>query len=200
MGTVMLTNVGMTGGLSVWIIPKSMHNLCIGIGSINKGELMDIAIIISITSLLIACISASWTIYEKIFLRPRSKVTADISIIKSVDYESKPMVAITITNYGPGSIIIEFIHAEKRYCFGKMRKKNKYAFITEDYTNPGNHKLPYEISQYRYMTQFLPFEKDCILDGEFSFIGFKDSINRIHYISKNNMKELFKKYRNEFGE
>ena len=46
MGTVIVTNVGMTGGVSGWIIPKTMHNLAIGIGSINKrpwvvnGEIM----------------------------------------------------------------------------------------------------------------------------------------------------------------
>lgn len=36
MGTAILTNIGMVGNISGWIIPKSMHNLCIGIGSINK--------------------------------------------------------------------------------------------------------------------------------------------------------------------
>jgi pyruvate/2-oxoglutarate dehydrogenase complex dihydrolipoamide acyltransferase (E2) component len=36
MGTVMITNVGMAGNISGWIIPKSIHNLSIGIGSICK--------------------------------------------------------------------------------------------------------------------------------------------------------------------
>ena len=36
MGTVMVTNVGMAGNISGWIIPKSIHNLSIGIGSICK--------------------------------------------------------------------------------------------------------------------------------------------------------------------
>ncbi|KAA3609196.1 MAG: dehydrogenase [Calditrichaeota bacterium] len=34
MGTVIVTNVGMFGSFAGWIIPKSIHNLCIGIGSI----------------------------------------------------------------------------------------------------------------------------------------------------------------------
>ncbi len=36
MGTVMLTNIGTAGSFSGWIIPKSIHNLCIGVGSVNK--------------------------------------------------------------------------------------------------------------------------------------------------------------------
>ncbi len=36
MGTVILTNIGTAGSFSGWIIPRSMHNLCIGIGSVNK--------------------------------------------------------------------------------------------------------------------------------------------------------------------
>jgi pyruvate/2-oxoglutarate dehydrogenase complex dihydrolipoamide acyltransferase (E2) component len=36
MGTVMVTNIGMVGRFSGWILPKSIHNLCFGIGSISK--------------------------------------------------------------------------------------------------------------------------------------------------------------------
>ena len=36
MGTVMVTNIGTAGKFPVWILPKSIHNLCIGIGSISK--------------------------------------------------------------------------------------------------------------------------------------------------------------------
>ena len=36
MGTVMVTNIGTAGALSGWIIPKSIHNLSFGLGSINK--------------------------------------------------------------------------------------------------------------------------------------------------------------------
>lgn len=36
MGTVMVTNIGMVGNIHGWIVPKTMHNLCVGVGSINK--------------------------------------------------------------------------------------------------------------------------------------------------------------------
>ncbi len=36
MGTVIITNAGMTGGTSGWIIPRTMHNLAVGIGTVNK--------------------------------------------------------------------------------------------------------------------------------------------------------------------
>ncbi len=36
MGTVIITNVGLSGGVSGWILPKTMHNLAFGIGSIRK--------------------------------------------------------------------------------------------------------------------------------------------------------------------
>jgi pyruvate/2-oxoglutarate dehydrogenase complex dihydrolipoamide acyltransferase (E2) component len=35
-GTAMVTNVGMSGNHSGWIIPRSIHNLCIGVGSVCK--------------------------------------------------------------------------------------------------------------------------------------------------------------------
>lgn len=36
MGTVIVTGIKMTGNTQGWILPKSIHNLCFGIGSINK--------------------------------------------------------------------------------------------------------------------------------------------------------------------
>ena len=36
MGTVIVTNTGMVGAASGWIIPRTIHNLAIGIGSVNK--------------------------------------------------------------------------------------------------------------------------------------------------------------------
>jgi len=36
MGTALITSVGAAGHLSGWIIPKSMHNLCFGLGPIAK--------------------------------------------------------------------------------------------------------------------------------------------------------------------
>lgn len=34
MGTVIVTNIGMSGKFPGWIIPKSIHNLCFGVGTI----------------------------------------------------------------------------------------------------------------------------------------------------------------------
>ena len=36
MGTVIVTNIGMAGRFPGWILPKSLHNLCFGIGSVVK--------------------------------------------------------------------------------------------------------------------------------------------------------------------
>lgn len=36
MGTAIITSVGLTGGVSGWILPKSIHNLGFGVGSIVK--------------------------------------------------------------------------------------------------------------------------------------------------------------------
>jgi len=36
MGTVMVTNIGFSGNVCGWIVPKSLHNLVIGLGSISK--------------------------------------------------------------------------------------------------------------------------------------------------------------------
>ena len=36
MGTVMVTNIGLSGNASGWIVPKSVHNLVIALGSVNR--------------------------------------------------------------------------------------------------------------------------------------------------------------------
>lgn len=56
MGTVMVTTVGMAGRFPGWILPKSLHNLCVGIGSIVRkpwvhGEKVEIREILNLTVL-----------------------------------------------------------------------------------------------------------------------------------------------------
>jgi pyruvate/2-oxoglutarate dehydrogenase complex dihydrolipoamide acyltransferase (E2) component len=54
MGTVMVTNIAMAGSFSGWILPKSIHNLSFGIGSVIKkpwviGNKIEIREILNLT-------------------------------------------------------------------------------------------------------------------------------------------------------
>ncbi len=153
-----------------------------------------LTVVLSIVALIISIIAILWTVYEKIFLKPRSKVTGLISFIKHGDYESKSMLTLNLVNYGPGKIIIESIAAHNLKLFGKLLKRNTYAFIINDYTNEYNCKLPHEIEQYQRLTQFLPINKKKLFDEPMNRFGFKDTIGRFHFIKKSSMKKLIKEY------
>lgn len=78
---------------------------------------MDIETAISLLSLSLSVASFSWVIYEKILLRPRTKVVAGIVFVSEANRESESLVEISLTNYGPGEVVIESIFGEKKYIF-----------------------------------------------------------------------------------
>jgi hypothetical protein len=153
-----------------------------------------LTITLSLISLVISLSAILWTIYEKIYLKPRSRVTGQISFIKQGKYESESMVSLTIINLGPGKIIIESIVAQNKKLFGKMFKRNKYAFIMHDYLNAANPTLPHEIDQYKSMTQFLPINREKLFDVPMNKFGFKDSIGRLHFMNRRQFKILSSGY------
>ena len=159
----------------------------------------NVTIIISILSLIISIAAISWTIYEKVFLKPRTKVSISLSFVVEDEEASDTMISLCIINYGPGNEIIESIHAQKISFLGKLLRTNKYAFIMQDYTNKYNQRFPVEIGQYKKMTQLIKYEKGCILGDDINRLGFLDSLGRFHYVKGKTLKKLMKEYKTKYG-
>ncbi len=65
----------------------------------------EIAIVISIMSVMIAGLSLGWNIYRDIVLKAKVKVSFGIVMLVSRGGSARPeYVNVTATNFGPGSV------------------------------------------------------------------------------------------------
>lgn len=158
------------------------------------GKYLDSSMVISLVALVLSAFSFAWTIYEKLFLRPRLKVSAQFSFIANQDFQSATMLRLNALNLGPGKAIICGIVAHRLYFLGRVTKKNKYASIIPDHTNRFNKPFPLEVEQNNSGDHYLEVDSNIIANGDFNRIGLLDSLGRIHWVSRKNLRNLIEEY------
>ena len=158
-----------------------------------------IALIISITSMIVALLSLSWNIYRDIVLKAKLKVRCMVSFISSPAFE-KPLerVIISATNFGPGKIRLAMLFLKDTSFWTIITRKRKYAALIHDYTDPLSGKLPCELEVGEGRDYLFRFDKDCFLSERWTHIGVKDSFGRIHWAPKSNVKTAKQMYKDKF--
>lgn len=160
----------------------------------------SIAMVFSSIAVAISLAGIVWSIYERVFLKPFSRVTGYLGYIDHLGEKMGPYITMKITNKGPGRIIISNIVAQEKRSLKQRLNKELYKMtIIYDYTNPYNIRIPATIEQYDTMYQQLPYEKDCSLSSNLRKLGFLDSLGRSLWMKKKNLREISKKYKQEFS-
>ena len=157
------------------------------------------ALVLSIVSLVIALVALFWNIYRDLLLRPRSRVTCHISIVDTRSVNLGTFINITLTNLGPGELVLDSIVVKTGGIRERMRNEPRYAVIINDYDNPMNPAMPTTVAVHRRVTQFLPFEQDCFVAQPVKRIGFIDTLNRYHWARHSDVEEVKREYVKEFG-
>jgi len=161
---------------------------------------MEIAIYISFTALLVSAFALGWNIYRDVILKPRLKVHIQISNIHHGGKMHGPYIAISATNFGPGSIVCNSINIAKKSIvrFLRIRRKNKYAFVVSPYDNPYSTKIPQKIEVGEVIQLFLPMEEGALLSVNPTHVGVVDSFGRAHWASRKSLKKAKKEYYETF--
>lgn len=166
----------------------------------------SLTIIISVIALLISAFSLGWNVYRDVILKPRLKVTTQISYIFHGEEKLGPYINIQATNLGPGSIACESVHIAKksklRFLGQKimkyLNKENKYAFIVHDYTNQYSSKLPRKLEVGEKMDLLFNEDKDAFLAVDPTHVGLYDSFGRQHWCTGESLKQTKKDYFKDF--
>ncbi len=159
-----------------------------------------IAIIISVFSAAVAATSLGWNIYRDIVLK--AKVQMSLSIRKIVQEGAPPspnFINIRATNHGPGIVNLSSVSLMQSAIWRLLFRRKKYAFLVHDYKNPYSGNLPKKLEVGENLDLFFDYDADCFLSGEFTHLGINDSFGRTHWAPRKSMRELRKKWLNEFG-
>lgn len=159
---------------------------------------------LGIFSLLIASISLGWNIYRDVILKPRLKVKFGLyhfvqtGLVHTKEIEQK-YLKIGCINFGPGEIIINSIEFESKPLFVISKKEYRQGFIIPDDTNPLSTKLPVKLKVGEGANLILPYKKANLLNDKITRIGVADSFGRVHFCSKQDVKNAKNFYIKEFG-
>jgi len=159
----------------------------------------NIAIGISIFSLLIAAISLGWNIYRDLS-KPKLKVNFGLNLILGErGVEGDPILTLSGTNLGPGKIIINGIILKRPWSrIKKLFKKAIYGFLVYDYRSPYSSRFPCETDVGEKKDFILIYDKDCFLKENFIGVGIRDSFGRIHWAPRNAYKIVKKEFEKQF--
>ena len=159
----------------------------------------QIALVVSVVSALISSIALGWNIYRDIVLKARVRVTFSVVFILHESLPERPQyLNIRATNFGPGAITLSMIVAKESPLWRRVLRKEKFAMITPDYTNPLSARLPTKLEVGDKLDLFLPFEKDCFLAKPFSKIGLNDYFGREHWAPRKDIIRARAEWKKEF--
>ncbi len=159
-----------------------------------------IAIIISVFSVGVASVSLGWNIYRDIVLKAKVRVDFGVRILQHSSMPDSPkFVSIVATNYGPGPVNLNMILARYSPLWKRLLRKSEYAIITADYTNPTSAHLPAKVEAGDEITLLLPYNKDCLLNRDWTHVGLNDVYRRRHWAARKQIETARQEWIKDFG-
>lgn len=163
-------------------------------------ETAQIAIIISIFSVVVAAFSLGWNIYRDVILQPKVVVTFAIKTIVGEGRAPSPdYVGISAVNHGPGPAVLNTVVLKQSSLWRRVLRKEKFAVLMHDWTNPYSSKLPRRLEVGEGLDLFGPYDEDCFLKESFTHLGLSDSFGRSNWAKTRAMKHNRKTWEKRFG-
>ena len=160
----------------------------------------EVAIVVSVVSVLIAGLSLGWNIYRDVVLKARVWVRFGVrTIVQKGNPERPEYVNLSVTNCGPGPVKLSMVQMKDTSWWRFLLRKEQHAVVIHDYTNPLSGQLPQKLEVGEGLDLLFPYDADCMLKEGWSHIGINDSFGRVHWAPKKQVKEAIKKWRSDFG-
>lgn len=162
-----------------------------------------ITLLISVIAVAISAVSLGWNIYRDVIIKPKMKLKlsfanlinglhgdspgllTNINIIR----DNNTFIILEAVNHGPGKISCRAIILEM--------EDGRLAIADADISNPVTDKLPKTLEVGECLKTAYPILHNGFLSMPLSRIGIRDSFDRVHWTSTNNisvMKNVFSNY------
>ena len=161
----------------------------------------QLAIIISLFSIVLAALSLGWNIYRDIILKPRVKVAvaAPITLVQEGNPHSPKYLSIRATNFGPGVTTLSMVYMKKSSWWKRIFKKEDIAVVIHDYNNPLSGQLPHKLEAGEQLCLLFQYDKDCFLREGGSHIGIMDYYSKVHWAPCNEVAKANEQWKGDFS-
>ena len=153
-----------------------------------------IAIIISLGAFIVASLSLGWNIYRDIMLKPKLKVSYRIMHGAGGRIHGKDMIIVNATNFGPTKTKLELIVFDQASLWKRIRRKKDHGFVMHDYLNPDSWKLPCWLEVGETASYLFPVCEETNWATRFNRMGISDAFGKTHWSSRNEGKEVKRKF------
>ncbi len=160
----------------------------------------NIAILISVLSFGVACVSLAWNIFRELWLRPRLRVSVAVGVVGSEYVRPEKKILISGTNFGPGKIRVSFVRSDRNSLLSRLLRKGTYGFVIHDYKNPISGQLPVTLDVGDRVDLIFPFEKDSLLAQHPFRVGLRDYFGRDHWAPRKLLKRAQAEHDQKFGD
>jgi hypothetical protein len=171
----------------------------------------NIAIWISLFSLIVATIALGWNIYKE-FMKPKLKVNFFFGFNIRENGTTTPIrLILSTTNFGPGKIIVrDYAILKARWAFfKKLFKKDYYEPLQLTSRTDEIKKLLHlgsifpesqgRLDRGEQEYYYVDYDKNkFLMRKEFIKIGLVDSFDRIHWAPRRDYKRVKKEYEKTF--
>ncbi len=160
----------------------------------------QVALLISIFSVLIASTSLGWNIYRDVVLKAKVDVSFSVVFILHETLPERPQyLNLKVVNFGPGVVNINTICIKEDQLWRRLLRKTKFAIVNADYSNPLSSRLPAKIEVGDKIELLLPYDKECFLKAHFTHVGVSDFYGRIHWAPMRQLKKTYESWNKDFG-
>ena len=161
-------------------------------------ETAEIALLISLGSLVVAATSLGWNIYRDVIRKPRLRVSIKVGqVIHPSFTENLQRVIVSITNFGPGKTKASMLVLRKTSLWRKLFQKQIYGILVHDFEDPLSGKLPAELNvgdkvdlTFRYLPNIFLEKNDN------NQVGINDPFGNTYWCRKKDYKRALKDYGN----
>lgn len=172
----------------------------------------DYALIVSIVSIFVAISALAWNVWQKfIFVRPSLQVSFGLWNVlqQSGDGFARPtgkkLLNMTVTNMGPGPVILSSCIAWARY---RGWGKSRIGMLNPIHGDPTSDKLigigpfgaglPTKIDAGEVKSFYFPYQADSFLADGILKVGVNDTYQRNTWCHRRDLRKVNAKYRRDF--
>lgn len=178
----------------------------------------EIAIVVSMFSVLVSLFAVGWNVYHDVVLKPSVKVFFSVRKIAATDSNNPSYfmvkqgilddgsqvpvyICISATNHGPRPVYLNSIMLKETSLQKRILKREKHAFLPPDNDNPYvSKKLPCRLEVGETLDLLVDCDAECFLKEQFTHLGIRDSFGITHWALEDDMKKAKKDWESKFND
>ncbi|MBR2535516.1 MAG: hypothetical protein IKE66_05525 [Hyphomicrobium sp.] len=157
------------------------------------AQIAEIALAISILSLLISGASFGWNVFKEVGLRVRIAIDFYVGIlVGGLANADERWVVIRCVNKGPGKVRVNNLNVKFRKLAGGGRSETGYAITM--FERSVSSQLPVTLDVGEVANYFVPFTEECFLKLDVTDFSVSDTFGRSHKVSRRELDRARKEY------